>query len=250
MTLIRKKMVVANWKMNGKMESLKEIESLKVILKNPKCEILLCPPSTLLLEAQRIIKNSEILIGAQNCHSSKSGPHTGEVSAEMLADIGVRSVILGHSERRTDNHETNELIKEKAKTAQMEGLSTIICVGESEAQKLSGETETVVKEQLEHSLPDSANDRNTIIAYEPIWAIGTGLIPSISEILTVHGALRSHLTKIKGRKLAEKIRILYGGSVKPENCRKIMELNNVDGALVGGSSLLAKTFHSIIASIK
>ena len=242
----RKKIVAGNWKMNGNLNSLKEIELLKSSIDNVSCEVVLCPPTTLLSEMVKILKNSSIYIGAQNCNHNTTGAHTGEVSAQMLKDLAVDFVILGHSERRVAHFETNALVSNKAKTAHQSNLTTIICVGETEHERTSGQTAKVIKEQITGSLPISANENNTIIAYEPIWAIGTGRVPLNHEISEVHSILRTQIENLKSRSTASRIRIVYGGSVNTKNCSEILRLEGVDGALVGGASLLASDFSQII----
>ena len=244
----RKKIVVGNWKMNGTYSSLDQIKRLPNLIAKSSCEVVICPPSTLLKDAITILKETKIEIGSQNCHYKNSGAFTGEISPQMLVDLGVKSVILGHSERRENNFETSGLIQKKAKTAHQAGLTTIICLGETYTHKNNGETDEVVTEQLCLSLPNTANSENTIIAYEPIWAIGTGKIPTTNEIQEVHEVLRRHISDITTAALALKIRIIYGGSVNTENCSKILKIENVDGALVGGASLLADSFSTIINS--
>ena len=249
MTNQRKKIVVGNWKMNGTISSLNQITQLKTLIKNGNCEVVVCPPTTLLIEAIRSARDSKIKIGSQNCHEKESGAYTGEISPRMLSDLGIGVVILGHSERRLNNFETNELIQNKASAAHESGLITIICIGESEAQKNSGQTIDVIREQLTRSLPVSTNHHNTMVAYEPIWAIGSGRIPNINDIRQVHETLRNHIADIKNTSMASKIQILYGGSVNSENCFEILHTEHVDGALVGGASLLAKNFSKIINSV-
>ena len=244
----RKKMVAGNWKMNGNLASLKEIDFLKSTIKGDSCQVVLCPPTTLLTEAVKIARNTSIQIGAQNCNQNLTGAHTGEVSAKMLKEIGVNIVILGHSERRSNHFETNTLVSNKAKTAHQCGLTTIICVGETEYEKVSGQTTKIIREQINGSLPISATEDNTVIAYEPIWAIGTGKTPTIDEISDVHSILRTEMENRVSPSMASKLRILYGGSVNTQNCSEILCVEGVDGALVGGASLLASDFSKIINS--
>jgi triosephosphate isomerase len=248
MSVQRKKIVAGNWKMNGTVSSLEQIRQLRDLIKNDTCEVIVCPPTTLISQAIDIVKNSAISIGSQNCHEKNSGAYTGEVSPEMLVDLGVQVVILGHSERRENNFETSKLVQNKAKVSHKLQLTTIICIGETEAQKNNGNTINVIKEQLDHSLPKTTNDKNTIIAYEPIWAIGSGKTPSADDIKQVHKTLRTHLERITTSEIATKVRILYGGSVNSDNCYEILNIEDVDGALVGGASLSAIGFSSIINS--
>ena len=249
MSVQRKKIVAGNWKMNGTVSSLEQIRQLCNLIKNEACEVIVCPPTTLLLEAINIVKNCGITIGSQNCHEKNSGAYTGEVSPDMLVDLGVKVVILGHSERRENNFETNELVKNKAKASHKSQLTTIICIGETEAQKNNGQTVNVIKKQLSTSLPSTANEENTIIAYEPLWAIGSGRVPKSKDIKLVHNTLRNYLAEITTSKIATRMRILYGGSVNSDNCSEILKIEDVDGALVGGASLSAGSFSSIINSI-
>ncbi len=241
-------MVAGNWKMNGTLQSLDEIISIRDLSNTATCDVVLCPPSTLLSEAIKIANDSSLKIGAQNCHHNISGAHTGEISAKMLINLGVETVILGHSERRADNLETNALVKEKANTSHKCNLKTIICVGESEDERINGKTTKIITEQLTESLPLSATINNTIIAYEPRWAIGTGKTPNNNEILEVHEILRNQITELRSKSVASAMRIIYGGSVNPKNCSEIFGINGVDGALVGGASLSAANLKDIINS--
>lgn len=246
----RKKMIAGNWKMNGVLASLDEIKAIRDSNKNVYCDVVICPPTTLLMEAKRIVRDSFINIGAQNCHHNNSGAHTGEVSSSMLADIGINTVILGHSERRTNNFETTALINKKIQASHSSNLTTIVCVGESELDRTNGQTKQIIQDQVMDSLPLSANEINTVIAYEPIWAIGTGKVPSAIEIMEIHKFIRSLIKKITNQSTAKKMRILYGGSVSTKNCSELLNLTDVDGALVGGASLLASDFNRIISAVK
>lgn len=228
--------------MNGLTESISELDALKSVAAN--CEVIICPPATLISAMTKAAIGSDIAIGGQDSHWSASGAYTGEISAEMLVDVGASSVILGHSERRTDHAETSEYVNQKVLAAWAAGLQTIICIGESEAQRDAGDTLSVIGEQLMVSTPDGATAENTIIAYEPIWAIGTGRTPTLAEIDEVHDFLRGKLVD----RFADgnDFRILYGGSVKRSNAAEIFALSNVDGGLVGGASLKAADFAEII----
>ena len=248
MSVRRKKIVAGNWKMNCSVSSLEQIRQLCDLIENDTCDVIVCPPTTLLSQAIDIAKDSTITIGSQNCHEKESGAYTGEISPAMLTDLGVKVVILGHSERRENNFETSELVRNKAKAAHKSQLTTLICIGETEEQKNNGHTVDVIKEQLNHSLPMTTNEENTIIAYEPIWAIGSGKTPSADDIKQVHKILRTHINKIITSEIATKMRILYGGSVNSDNCYEILNIEDVDGALVGGASLSAISFSSIINS--
>lgn len=249
MSVRRRKIIAGNWKMNGTLESLGQISQICTSIANNNCEVVICPPATLLAKAVHITNNCKIEIGAQNCHIRNSGAFTGEISPHMLADLGVKLVILGHSERRENNFESSREIQNKAKAAHLSNLTTIICVGETEAQKNAQQTIDVIREQLSQSLPTTATPENTIIAYEPIWAIGSGKIPRLEDIRQVHKTLRNHITDIRTSSMAMKIRIIYGGSVNEENCFEILQTKDVDGALVGGASLKATNLKAIINKI-
>lgn len=240
-------LVAGNWKMNGLGESRIEIETLSRLLsEGPEagCDVLICPPYTLISAFSEIGANG-IAIGAQDCHAKVSGAHTGDVSAQMLSDAGAEYVIVGHSERRADHGESNALVRAKATAVLSEGLKAIVCVGETEAERDTGSTLDVVLGQLESSLPDGASADNTIIAYEPVWAIGTGRTPTVNDVAEVHTAIRNALVKRFGES-GERFSILYGGSVKPSNAKELMSAPNVNGALVGGASLKATDFNGII----
>lgn len=237
------KLAAGNWKMNGLRADLEEARSLAASFGNPSCGILLCPPATLIGAMAEAVSGSKIMVGGQDCHAQVAGAHTGDVSAQMLADSGARHVILGHSERRTDHGETSENVAAKALAAHAAGLVTIICIGETETQRDAGETIAVVLEQLRASVPESASAADTVIAYEPVWAIGTGRTPTLEQIAEVHDALRAALPDAA-------ISLLYGGSVKPSNAAEIFAIDNVDGALVGGASLKAADFGAIISALE
>ncbi|MGX1002302.1 triosephosphate isomerase [Roseovarius sp. MBR-38] len=242
-------MAAGNWKMNGTGDSLAEIAALAAAHPAPSVDILICPPATLLARAASIAAQSALMLGAQDCHPSPSGAHTGDISAPMLADAGARAVILGHSERRADHGETSALVAQKARAAHAAGLIAVICLGETLAEREAAQTLAVVTEQLRASLPETANAANAVIAYEPVWAIGTGLTPSSAQIAEVHGVLRAVLTDRLGAEEAGTLRLLYGGSVKPANAAEIFAIAEVDGALVGGASLTAEAFSPIIAAL-
>lgn len=248
----RRPMIAGNWKMNGLKASKREIASLARKLKqksfSPKCEVLVCPPATLLAVFRETAKGSRIKLGGQDCHWNPSGAHTGDISAEMLKDAGASSVIVGHSERRSDHGETNSVVRAKATAAHGAGLTAIICIGETGAERKAGNTLRVVGAQLKGSLPGGAAATNTIIAYEPVWAIGTGLTPTRDDVAEVHAYIRKRLTALLGEQSAARVRVLYGGSVKPANAAELMAIDNVDGALVGGASLKASDFLGIIAA--
>ncbi len=236
--------------MNGTSAALSELHSLITAHSDPAVDILICPPATLLHQAAQIAAQSPLHIGGQDCHVDASGAHTGDVSAPMLTDAGATHVILGHSERRENHDETSELTREKAKTAQAAGLTTIICLGESLAQREAKNTLDIIAGQLSLSVPDASTAENTVIAYEPIWAIGTGLTPSVEQIDEVHDFIRTRLVARFGPEIGDGIRLLYGGSVKPGNAAEIFATDNVDGALVGGASLKAADFSPIITALE
>ena len=233
--------------MNGLASSLAEIEALKGLTGSAACDIVVCPPFTLIDRAARQVDSSHLLVGAQDCHAQASGAFTGDVSAEMLVDSGARYVILGHSERRVFHGEDDEIVLAKIKAAHRAGLTAIVCIGETRHERDEGRAIEVVSEQLAGSLPDDANSRNVVIVYEPVWAIGTGLVPKEAQIEEVHGCIRRLLEKRFGAD-GGAVRILYGGSVKGANARSIFALVNVDGALVGGASLNASEFAEIISA--
>ena len=241
-----KPLVAGNWKMNGTTASLKEARLLAGMLKDVrlKCEVMICPPATLISTIRTVIKGTRIRLGGQDCHWDPHGAHTGDISAEMFEDIGCSAVIVGHSERRTDHGETDEIVRRKAEAVHRAGLTAIVCIGETLAQRKNGETLAVISRQLAGSVPGEANATNTVIAYEPVWAIGTGLTPTAKDVEQVHAFIRGVLThRFKGE--GGKIRILYGGSVKPSNAAELLSIPDVNGALVGGASLKADDFLGI-----
>ena len=247
---MRRKLAAGNWKMNGTRTTLAEMDALADASLKPSVDVLLCPPATLLSEAAKHFSSSAIAIGAQDCHYETAGAHTGDLSAAMIADAGARAVILGHSERREDHNESSALVRRKARAAHAEGLMAVICLGESEAQRLAANTLDIIAGQLATSVPDDATGANTVIAYEPIWAIGTGKVPTTEQIDEVHDFIRSRLIHRFGESEGETIRLLYGGSVKPDNAAEIFASDNVDGALVGGASLKAEDFLPIIRALE
>jgi triosephosphate isomerase len=242
--MTRRKLVAGNWKMHGTRASSAVLDALAATHPTPACDVLVCPPATLIAALAR----GPIPIGAQDCHWEASGAHTGDISAAQLADAGATAVILGHSERRADHAETDAMVAAKTRAAWAAGLMAIVCVGETEAQRDAGDTLAVVGRQLAGSIPDAADARNLVVAYEPVWAIGTGRTPTLDEIAAVHRFIRSELAGRFGAEMAEGVRILYGGSVKPGNAAEIFALAYVDGALVGGASLKAEDFGPIIAA--
>lgn len=242
----RGKLVAGNWKMNGLTASVHEIEEIIAGAEDlpSGIELAVCPPATLAALAAEILSGSSVAMGGQDCHSEKSGPYTGDVSAEMWADLDARYVIVGHSERRAMHGETDAIVAAKAAAAIRAGLAPIICLGESLAERDAGQTLDVVSRQLAGSVPDAAGKAAFVIAYEPIWAIGTGRTPTTAQVGEVHGALRAGL-KSRFGDAAGNVRLLYGGSVKPDNARELMRVADVDGALVGGASLKAADFLAI-----
>lgn len=244
-----RKIVAGNWKMNGVSGLLTQVVKLKETHPNPGVDILLCPPATLLSRLGEVA-HPTILTGGQDCHAKLNGAHTGDISAQMLQDAGASHVILGHSERRQDHGETNADICAKADAAFAAELTAIICIGESLAQRETGETLAVLETQLSGSVPDRIPHQALIIAYEPIWAIGTGKVPTIEQIKEVHDFIREYLINRFGETLAGATPLLYGGSVKPGNAAQIFAVENVDGALVGGASLLAADLSPIITALE
>lgn len=237
-----RKLAAGNWKMNGARADLIQLDPI-LSLSGPACEILLCLPATL-IHAASARADGRIAIGAQDCHIAPKGAHTGDISAAMLVDAGASHVILGHSERRTDHGETSALVAQKAAAAQAAGLTAIICIGETLAEREAGQTLAVIGRQLAASLPAGAHGSNTVLAYEPVWAIGTGRTPTVDQITEVHGFIRGQLGE-----QGNDMRLLYGGSVKADNAAAIFALSNVDGALVGGASLKAADFAPIIQAL-
>jgi triosephosphate isomerase (TIM) len=246
--MIMKKLAAGNWKMNGLAASLAEIGALNAAHPAPVCEMLLCPPATLLAQMNWAARGSNLALGGQDCHQDASGAHTGDISAGMLRDAGATYVILGHSERRADHAETDGLIKSKAQAALAAGLIAIVCIGETEAQRDAGQTLDVIGTQLDGSVPEGATAETLVVAYEPVWAIGTGRTPTIAQIAEVHAFLRNRLTALIGTQAAG-VRLLYGGSVKPSNATEIFAVPDVDGALVGGASLKAADFGAIVTAL-
>lgn len=247
----RRPLIAGNWKMNGLAASSAELDAMIAGVANApeRFEAAICPPFTLISAFAAKADGSRIAIGGQDCHAKTSGAHTGDVAAEMLADAGAKLVIVGHSERRADHGETDEIVNAKVQAGWRAGLIAIICVGETEAERDAGKTLDVVGGQIAGSVPEGATAANTVIAYEPVWAIGTGRTPTNDEVAEVHAAIRRQLVERFGQD-GEGMRILYGGSVKPSNAAELLAIDNVDGALVGGASLKAQDFLGIIAGLK
>ena len=247
--MARKLLIAGNWKMNGLMADgvalAKGIADEVKKLGKTQCEFLVCPPFTLLSNVKKALRGTKIALGGQDCHFADKGAHTGDVSPAMLKDVGCQYVILGHSERRTNHFETNELVNVKAQAAYSNGLKAVICVGETLMEREAGKALEVCKKQILDSVPESATWQNTVIAYEPVWAIGTGKIPTTADVAEVHAAIRKTLAKKLGKGNANRMRILYGGSVKPSNAKELLSLEDVDGALIGGASLKVEDFLGI-----
>lgn len=244
--------VAGNWKMNGTSASLGELRAIARGFDgglSSEAEGYVCVPATLLSRAAETVSGSTLRIGGQDCHSGESGAHTGDISAEMLRDAGGHCVIVGHSERRTDHGETSSAVSEKAKAAYRAGLVAVICIGETRAEREEGRTLDVLAAQLAQSVPAAATAQNSIVAYEPVWAIGTGLTPGVDDIATAHAHIRTMLREKLGPD-ADRTRILYGGSVKPSNALELLSVDNVNGALVGGASLKASDFLGIVEAYR
>ncbi len=237
-------LVAGNWKMNGLLASKAELDKIIASAPDLPCDLMVCPPATLLARFAAAAKASPVAIGAQDCHPEASGAHTGDISAEMLADAGARAVIVGHSERRADHGNSDALVRAKALAAWRAGLTAIVCVGEQKTEREAGRTLEIVGRQLDDSLPDNATGANLVVAYEPVWAIGTGLTPTPADVSEVHAFVRQRLRARFGVE-GPKIRILYGGSVKPSNAKELLSVAEVNGALVGGASLKADDFLGI-----
>ena len=245
----RKILIAGNWKMNGLLADgaalAKEVAVEVKKLGKPECEFLVCPPFTLLTTVKKALRGSKVALGAQDCHIAEKGAHTGDISPLMLKDAGCQYVIVGHSERRTNHYESDELVQKKASAAIAAGLKVIICIGETEAERDAGKTIAVCTAQINGSVPESSTAQNTVIAYEPVWAIGTGRTPTTAEVEEVHASVRKAIAKKLGRANANKMRILYGGSMKPGNAKELLALPDVDGGLIGGASLKVADFMAI-----
>lgn len=247
MTKKMRPLLAGNWKMNGTRACLDQIKAIADGVKTPlseKIETLLCPPATLLYVATALCDDSPLAIGGQDCHQLVCGPHTGDISAEMIADCFGTYVIVGHSERRRNHAESDMLVRAKADAAHAVDLTAIICVGETAFERKSGQTFDVLRRQLSGSVPDDATSETTVIAYEPVWAIGTGVIPTLADVEETHAFLRAELVHRFGKD-GKNIRILYGGSVSAGNAKELVAIPNVNGLLVGGNSLKAVDFLAI-----
>ncbi|MGP9810774.1 triose-phosphate isomerase [Rhodopseudomonas sp. NSM] len=246
-------LIAGNWKMNGLKVASSELDSILegAMQLSSGIDLLVCPPATLIAAfADRLAAHADgalpVAIGAQDCHTNASGAHTGDISAEMLADAGARAIIVGHSERRADHAETDAIVRTKAQAVWRAGLVAIVCVGETQGERNAGHTLDVVAGQLAGSLPDGATAANLVVAYEPVWAIGTGMTPTAADVEEVHGFIRQTLMQ-RFNAEGELMRLLYGGSVKPSNASELMAVPHVNGALVGGASLKASDFLAIAA---
>ncbi|MEX3009074.1 triose-phosphate isomerase [Hoeflea sp. TYP-13] len=242
-----KPLVAGNWKMNGNRDSLREITAMATGIDaslREKIDALICPPATLVYLAAAAVQDTGVSIGGQDCHTAASGAHTGDISAAMMRDAAATHIIVGHSERRTDHGESSETVRTKAEAVHGEDLVAIICIGETKEERDAGKALDVLKSQLDASVPDAATAENTVIAYEPVWAIGTGVTPTAADVEEAHAFMRRELEARFGGNGAA-MRLLYGGSVKPSNAAELMSVRNVDGALVGGASLKADDFLAI-----
>ncbi|MBF0094218.1 MAG: triose-phosphate isomerase [Alphaproteobacteria bacterium] len=248
----RRPLIAGNWKMNGlRADGLALAGELAKRMKakgKAPFEMLVCPPATLIREVAQTVAGSGVLVGGEDCHAKASGAHTGDISAAMLADAGCTHVIVGHSERRTDHGESDATVKAKAAAALGNGLVAVVCIGETEAERDAGKTLEVNARQVAGSVPDGATAANLVIAYEPVWAIGTGRTPTAPEVQEVHAFIRKELAAKIGAAEAAGVRILYGGSMKPGNAKELLALADVDGGLIGGASLVADDFWAIAQS--
>jgi triosephosphate isomerase len=244
-------LVAGNWKMNGLKRSLKVLgeiaEGYSPALR-AKVDLLICPPATLLFPFSHEALGTRVAVGGQDTHAKESGAYTGNVSAEMLADAGASHVIVGHSERRSYHREKDQDVREKVEAARRAGLTAIVCVGETREEREAGKAVAVVRRQLRGSIPEGMGAFDLIVAYEPVWAIGTGLTPTTADVAEMHAAIRAELKGLVAKADQPLVRILYGGSVKPSNAKELLSIDNVDGALVGGASLLATDFLGIAAA--
>jgi triosephosphate isomerase len=244
----RRPLVAGNWKMNGLKASAAELGKVMQGAADlwTKVDLMICPPATLIITFAHVVLGSRIEIGAQDCHAQPSGAFTGDISAEMLADVGAKAVIVGHSERRTLHKEIDAEVRAKAQAAWRAGLTAIVCIGETRAEREAGHTLDVLGRQLDGSLPAGVSAARLVVAYEPVWAIGTGLTPTAADVAQAHEFVRKRIVDRHGA-AGNAVRILYGGSVKPSNAKELMAVANVDGALVGGASLKAEDFLGIAA---
>jgi triosephosphate isomerase (TIM) len=247
----RRPLIAGNWKMYGLKASTAELDKMieQGAALAERTDLMVCPPATLVAAFADRAKGTPIAIGGQDCHAAASGAYTGDLSAEMFKDAGASAVIVGHSERRTYHHESDAQVRAKALSAWRAGLTAIVCIGETRDERAAGQALDVVGRQLDGSIPDGATAQNLVVAYEPVWAIGTGLTPTPADVAEVHAFIREGLARRLGAG-AGAVRILYGGSVKPANAKELMGVANVDGALVGGASLKAVDFLAIAAAYR
>lgn len=251
--MLRKKLIAGNWKMNGLLsdgQKLAKQIAVEVKALKPACDVLVCPPFTLLTTVKKALRGSKVMLGAQDCHVEEKGAHTGDISPVQLKDAGCDYVILGHSERRADHGETNALVKAKAQAALEAGLKVIICVGETLQERESGKALEVVEKQVKASLPNNATASTVVIAYEPVWAIGTGKTATPTDAEEVHAHIRKVLVHKTGKIVASRMKILYGGSMKPANAAELLSQPDIDGGLIGGASLKAEDFIAIVNKAK
>lgn len=241
-------LIAGNWKMNGRKADAEALARAIAAAPKGRCDLLVCPPAILIPPVVEVLAGSHVAVGGQDCHYAASGAHTGDIAAEMLADAGCSHVILGHSERRADHEESDELVRAKLQAAHRAGLTAIVCVGETLAERDTGQTLAVISTQIEGSLPDGIGAEDTVIAYEPVWAIGTGRTPTAQDVADVHAHIRGYIQVKCGAAVAKKMRILYGGSMKPSNAAELLAIDGVDGGLIGGASLKAEDFLAIAAS--
>ncbi len=243
---MRSTLIIGNWKMNGKSRNLAEVDKLLDGLNGQSCDLVLCPPATLIAQMAAAVKGSPIQVGGQDCHWNSMGPHTGDISPEMITDAGGEYVILGHSERRSDHGESDSIVNAKCVAALAAGLTCIVCVGETKADRSAENTLSVIENQLHASIPENVHLSKLVVAYEPVWAIGTGLTPTISEISDVHTFMRRKLIERFGDEACS-VPLAYGGSVNADNAPEILAQSNVSGVLVGGASLRAEDFLKIVS---
>ena len=249
MKMQRRPLIAGNWKMNclkaDGVALAAGIAEKYAAVEKPACDVLVCPPAIWIVPVVDTVKG-RISVGAEDAHAAESGAHTGDISVPMIKDAGATFAIVGHSERRTDHHETNAEVKAKAEAVIKHGLTAVICIGETESERDAGKTIDVCRAQIQGSVPENATAENVVIAYEPVWAIGTGRTPTTQDVADVHAAIRAEIAAKLGKETADGMRLLYGGSVKPSNAKELMALADVDGALVGGASLKVADFWAII----
>lgn len=246
---MRKKLIAGNWKMHGTKEWATDLAQGVAKGAGGETDVLVCPSAPLIDAVATVLKGSSVSVGAQDCHFNEQGAHTGDTSPATIVSLGATHVILGHSERRTDHGETDQVVLQKTQSALSHGLVAVVCIGETEAEQQAGQTDEVLKKQILESVPDTATAETVVIAYEPVWAIGTGKTPTAQDVQKTHFFVRSVLREKLGQPVADTMRILYGGSVKPTNAKELLTLPDVDGALVGGASLKSDDFLGIIGAV-